>query len=124
MYAIRSYYGIIARLNIGSANARDMLALVNSIEIVPDLKYLLQNFDTPLLNNLTDSLNDLPELLAEIGNAISEDPPNILTDGGIIRKGYNEELDELREASTEGKNWLADIHRITSYNVCYTKLLR
>ncbi|MBN2641486.1 MAG: DNA mismatch repair protein MutS [Victivallales bacterium] len=126
---IRDLERIIARLNIGSANARDMLALSNSLRIIPDLKYLLGNFDTPLIRHLDVSLAEMPELMDKIAGAISDDPPNTLTDGGFIREGYDAALDELRSASTEGKNWLADIQRkeqertgIKSLKIKYNKV--
>lgn len=126
---VRDLERIIARMNIGSANARDMLALSNSLRIIPDLKYLLGNFDAPLIRLLDASLAEMPELMNKIAEAISEDPPNTLTDGGFIREGYDAALDELRSASTEGKNWLADIQRkeqertgIKSLKIKYNKV--
>jgi len=106
---IRDLERIIARLNIGSANARDLLALGNSLEILPALRQLLNEFDTPLLNDLRLQLNPLPEAQDRIAAAIADEPPSALTEGGIIRNGYNAELDEFRQASTEGKTWLASI---------------
>jgi DNA mismatch repair protein MutS len=63
----------------------------------------------PLLTRLNGQLHELPELVERIATAISDEPPLTLTDGGIIREGYNQELDELRSAATEGKNWLASL---------------
>jgi DNA mismatch repair protein MutS len=109
--SIRDIERIIARLNIGNANARDMLALANGIEMVPAVKDLLENFDTILLNELHENLHALPDLTEYILNAIAEEPPVTLTDGDIIRHGFNAELDELRSASKEGKNWLSNIQK-------------
>ncbi len=107
--AVRDLERIVARLNMGSANARDMLALANSLSVIPGIKSLLEHFAAPLLEKLNSELNELPELTSLIHSAINDDPPPLLTEGGIFRKGYNEQLDELRSASTEGKNWLAEI---------------
>ena len=109
--SIRDLERIIARLNIGSANARDTLALANGLSMIPPVKILLSNFDTVLLSELQESLHDSPELTERILNTLSEEPPTTLTDGDIIRSGFNAELDELRSASTEGKNWLSNIQK-------------
>ncbi len=109
--SVRDLERIIARLNVGSANARDTLALANGLAMIPPVKTLLSNFDTVLLDELQSCLHDLSELTERIINTISEEPPNTLTDGDIIRSGFNAELDELRSASTEGKNWLGNIQK-------------
>jgi DNA mismatch repair protein MutS len=107
--AVRDLERIVARLNMGSANARDMLALANSLSVIPGIKSLLEHFSAPLLEELNSQMDELPELTSLIHAAIKDDPPPLLTDGGIFREDYNEQLDELRSASTEGKNWLAEI---------------
>ena len=107
--AIRDLERIIARLNIGNANARDMIALANGLAMLPDVKHLLENFNTPLLDQLKSQLSELPELTTRIQQAIVDEPPLSLTDGDIIREGYNKDLDEFRMASKEGKNWLMQI---------------
>lgn len=107
--AIRDLERIIARLNIGNANARDLQALANSLNMIPEIKTLLENFSVPLLEDIHSKLHEIPELEDKIRLAIADEPPLSLTEGGIIRKGYSELLDELRSASTEGKNWLASI---------------
>lgn len=106
---IRDLERITGRLNIGSANARDIQALANSLAIIPGLKALLENFDMPLICELRDKLYELPELVDRINKAIADEPPLAITEGGIIRPGYNAELDEFRKASTEGKNWIASL---------------
>ncbi|MEA4863257.1 MAG: DNA mismatch repair protein MutS [Victivallaceae bacterium] len=106
---VRDLERIVARLNLGTANARDLLMLAASLEALPGIKILLSGFDTPLLNDLSSAVTPLPELAAELRRAIVDDPPLALTDGGLIRDGYDAKLDELRSAATEGKSWLADI---------------
>ncbi len=106
---VRDLERIVARLNLGSANARDMLMLAASLEVLPGIKMLLENFDTPLLNRLNGQIIPLPELVAHITEAIVDEPPLNMADGGIIRAGYNAELDELRSAATQGKTWLMDV---------------
>ena len=109
--SVRDLERIIARLNVGSANARDTLALANGLAMIPPVKTLLSNFDTVLLDELQECLYDLSELTERILSTLSEEPPNTLTDGDIIRSGFNAELDELRSASTEGKSWLSNIQK-------------
>lgn len=106
---IRDMERITGRLNIGSANARDMLALASSIAILPDIKSLLRQFSSPLLDESREKLHELPELTAKILNSIVSEPPLSLTEGDIIREGYHQELDELRQAAREGKSWLSQI---------------
>jgi DNA mismatch repair protein MutS len=106
---IRDLERIVARVNVGSASPRDLLALSSSLSMVPDLKYLLSNFDTILLNQLHEELVELPELVDEIEKTLVDEPPLKVNEGGIIRQGYNEYLDELRAAATDGKSWLASI---------------
>ena len=104
---VRDMERITARLNIGSANARDMLSLAASLSIVPDLKNMLSYYDMPLLCELREQLNGVPELVDEIHRTVAEEPPLTLRDGGIIRTGYDSMLDDYRKAATEGKNWIA-----------------
>ncbi len=106
---IRDLERIIGRLNIGSANARDMLALASSLGILPDIKNLLRQFSSPMLDDARDKLHELPELVQKIESAIFAEPPLSLTDGGIICEGHCPELDELRQAAREGKSWLSQI---------------
>jgi DNA mismatch repair protein MutS len=109
--AVRDLERITARLNVGSANARDMLALAYGISQIPPVKTLLSNFDTVLFEELRTRLHELPEMSERILATITDEPPVSLTDGDIIRSGFNEELDELRRASTDGKSWLSNIQK-------------
>jgi DNA mismatch repair protein MutS len=104
---IRDLERITARLNLGSANARDLLALARGLRAVPGLKTLLAAYDLPLLGELRDRLRDRPALADEIEATLVEDPPPAVTDGGLIRPGRDERLDEFRRAATDGKGWLA-----------------
>jgi len=99
---------LIARLGAGSGNARDLNALGLSLTMLPALRKKLEGVKSALLKTLADTLSPLPELTALIQRAIVDEPPATLRDGGVIRKGYHSELDELRDAATEGKRWLAE----------------
>ncbi len=106
---VRDLERIIGRLNVGSANARDLIALSNSLESIPGLKILLDSYKAVLISQLNTKIELFPDLTTLIGTAISDEPPVTLTDGGIIRDGYNAALDELRQASREGKKWIAEL---------------
>lgn len=106
--AIRDIERTITRLAVGSnASARDLLVLKRGLEMVPGLRTLLSDASAQLLHNEADELEELPELTERIGRAIVDEPPATIHDGGIFREGFNQELDTLRHASTEGKDWIA-----------------
>jgi DNA mismatch repair protein MutS len=102
---------LISRVSLGSANARDLLALKTSLRLIPSIKEQLQNCETALLMTLEESLDPLTELAELIDNAIHPEPPVTVRDGNLIHDGYNEELDELREITGEGKNWMASLQK-------------
>lgn len=106
--AIRDIERTITRLAVGSnASARDLIVLKRGLEMVPGLRTLLSDASAQLLHNEADELEELPELTELIGRAIVDEPPATIHDGGIFREGFNQELDTLRHASTEGKDWIA-----------------
>lgn len=100
---------LIARLNAGTGNARDVRALGRSLAVLPGLIAQAGNIEAPLLQELAADIQPLPELADLIDRAIVEEPPITLRDGGVIRAGYHVELDELKEASTKGRNWLVEL---------------
>lgn len=100
---------LIGRISYKTANPRDLIAFRNSLEMLPHIKNLLGEFSSPLLQYLFGELDTLEDIHDLIGNAIVEDPPVSVRDGGIIRDGYHEEADKYRHAKTEGKTWLAEL---------------
>lgn len=100
---------LIGRISYKSANPRDLIAFRNSLEMLPFIKNLLEEFHSPLLRSLWEELDTLEDLSDLIKRAIVEEPPISVRDGGIIRDGYHEEADKLRHAKTEGKTWLAEL---------------
>jgi DNA mismatch repair protein MutS len=96
-----------SKIAMASANAKDLLALRNSLEKLPRIDDLLSSFYAPYLKTLRDQIDMLPELVSILDEAIVDDPPFVLRDGGLIRDGYNSDLDELRVISREGKGWIA-----------------
>lgn len=105
--AVRDLERVIVRLTVGSANARDLGTLQQGLAAVPDLRALLGGLDPVLIAELSDQMAELPELAGLIASAIVDAPPIAITDGGLIRDGYDEKLDDLRRAATDGKNWIA-----------------
>jgi len=102
---------LLAKVTLGSASPRDVLALGRSLEKVPDLKRLVvpTGEASPSLCSLHDRLNELPEVTNLILEAIADDPPLAISDGGAIRAGYNAELDDLRDLSRNGRQYIARI---------------
>ena len=100
---------LITRVTYQTANPRDLIAFRNSIHMLPPIKTLMSDFQSPLLKRLDEQLDTLDELYELIERSITEEPPLTLHDGGILKEGYNEEVDRLRKAKTDGKSWLADL---------------
>lgn len=100
---------LITRVTYQTANPRDLIAFRNSIHMLPPIKTLMSDFQSPLLKRLYEQLDTLDELYELIKRSITEEPPLTLHDGGILKEGYNEEVDRLRKAKTDGKSWLADL---------------
>ncbi len=98
---------LTGRVAMGKASPRDMAALKTSLEQVPALKQTLADCQNPLIQELAAGCLPLPELRELIENAIIDEPPLALKEGGVIRPGYNAQLDELRSLSSQGKGWIA-----------------
>lgn len=99
---------LIARLGAGAGNGRDVNALAQSLEQLPSVLAQLEGLDAGRLQEVAKQVEPLPELVSEIRRAIEEEPPVTIKEGGVIRKGYHAELDELRSAATQGRQWLAE----------------
>ncbi len=100
---------LIGRISYKTANPRDLLAFKNSLAMIPYIKDILKEFSSPLLKGLEAELDPLEDLRDLIEQAIVEEPPISVRDGGMIREGFHEEADRLRHAKTEGKTWLAEL---------------
>ena len=99
---------LITRITYQTANPKDMVAFSNSLEMLPPIKMLLGDIDCELAKEIMDSFDCLEDLYSLLKESI-KDPPLSVRDGNIIKAGYNEEVDRLRSASTDGKKWLADL---------------
>jgi len=100
---------LIGRISYQTANPRDMIAFKTSLEMLPHIKTLLGDFQSPLLRELYEELDVLADLQSGIEQAICEEPPISIRDGDIIRDGFHEDVDRYRQAKTEGKSWLAKV---------------
>jgi DNA mismatch repair protein MutS len=121
---VRDIERAVGRLSQASGNARDLVALRTSLEQIPELKRQLEAFiarmefgqaagasaqSGRLQYVIRDELHELPELRDKLARALVEDPPFVLKEGGIFRDGFDADLDELRRASREGKNWISEL---------------
>ncbi len=100
---------LISRVAYKTANPRDLIALKSSLEMLPHIKAMLSSFKTELLKTSCDNLDTLDDIYELIEKAIVEEPPIQIKEGGIIKEGFNEEVDRLRRAKTDGKTWLAEL---------------
>ncbi|MCG0237771.1 MAG: DNA mismatch repair protein MutS [Firmicutes bacterium] len=98
---------LAGRIAYGNANARDLVALKHSLVALPSLKILLGDARSRRLQELRDQLDMLDDVRDLIERAIDDDPPYNLNEGGLIKSGYNAEVDRLRKAAREGKGWIA-----------------
>ena len=100
---------LVGKITYQSANPRDLIAFQSSLSMLPSVKCILKDMESYLLKEIYEELDPLEELCDLVGRAIQEEPPLAMKEGGIIKDGYNEEVDRLRKAKSEGKNWLADL---------------
>ncbi|MCR5482696.1 MAG: DNA mismatch repair protein MutS [Clostridia bacterium] len=97
------------RLACGNANAKDLIALRNSLYFLPEIKSDTESSDSELLKRLSGEIRDLSDIYNMIDEAVVEDPPFTLTDGGIIKDGFSEELDGLKESIADAKKWITEL---------------
>ncbi len=100
---------LIGRIAYKSAGPRDLIAFKNSLMMLPHIKHILNEFDSDLIREINEDMDGLSDIAALIESAIVEEPPIAVREGGIIKEGYNEEVDKLREAKTKGKEWIAEL---------------
>ncbi|WP_291580249.1 DNA mismatch repair protein MutS [Clostridium sp. UBA6640] len=100
---------LVGKISSKSINAKELLALKNSIEKIPRIKDLLSNFSENLLIDIEKNLDDLNDIYELLHSSISESPAISIKEGNIIKEGYNEEIDELRNSKKCGKQWIANL---------------
>ena len=98
---------LVSRITYQTANPRDLIAFQSSLSMLPHIKYILSEMKSPLLKDIYEGLDTLDDLCGLVQTSIKEEPPIAMRDGGIIRDGYNEEVDKLRMAKSNGKDWIA-----------------
>ena len=100
---------LISRIVSGSANARDLVGLRNSLATLPQVREIVSACELERIRSLGDQIETLDEVIDLVERAIQEEPPITVREGGMIRQGYNEELDRLRTAGKDGKTWIANL---------------
>ena len=102
---------LAARVGSERANARDLIALKQALHVIPVIKKTLKGLKSELLAGLRDGLRELKSLAEKLDRALVDEPPLSLTEGGLIRAGYNKDLDDLRVISSGGKCWIAELQQ-------------
>lgn len=100
---------LVCKITYKSANPRDLTAFRSSLSMLPHIRCIMGDMDSPLLREIFDSLDTLEDLCRLITDAIQDEPPLAMKEGNIIREGYDEEVDRLRSAKSDGKEWLAKL---------------
>lgn len=98
---------LASRVSMRVVNGRDLIALKSSLMALPEIRALLHDLDSHLIKSVYAGLDEMPDILDLIERSIVEDSPMTIREGGIIKKGYDNELDELISISTDGKKWIA-----------------
>lgn len=120
---------LAGRISYGNANARDLISLKSSLSKLPELKTELSQTNSKMLKKLYSDLDELKDVTELIEKSIVDEPPITIKEGGIIKTGYSEEIDECKRAAIEGKSWLVNIEAkekeltgIKTLKVGYTKV--
>lgn len=100
---------LLGKVSYKSANPRDMIAFRNSLEMLGPIKAVLGGFDKKFLNQINDEIDSMEDIYYLIDSSIVEEPPITIREGGMIKEGFDADIDTLRHAKTDGKNWLAKL---------------
>lgn len=100
---------LLGKVSFKTANPRDLIAFRNSLRMLPHIKTILKDFEQGLLGEINDSIDGLEDICTLIDSSIIEEPPISTREGDIIKDGFDETIDKLRHAKTEGKNWLMQL---------------
>lgn len=103
---------LIGRIGYGNANAKDLIQLSKSLKVVPSIKESIYKIGSPSLNSLADAMPNLSAINELIEASIVENPPFTIKEGGMIKQGYNADLDELNSLSRGGKEWISRLEAI------------
>lgn len=102
---------LISRVSTGRATPRELIAIKSSLKKIPFIKEILANFKVSTIKQIGTSLESLNNIVEKIEEAIVDNPPNQVNDGGIIKSGFSAELDELRDIAIHGKEWIANLQK-------------
>lgn len=102
---------LAAKISMGKVSPRELVMLKSSLKELPLIKKTLDDCKSGLLVNLRKQISELPEVVSLIETTLNEDPPALLNDGGLIRDGFNAELDELRDMAKNGKTWMSALQQ-------------
>ena len=100
---------LMTRVSYGTANPRDLIALRGSLSMFAPIRQVLEDFEGGLLSALRDDMDDFRDLVDLLDRSIEDEPPLQVKEGGIIRSGFNADIDRLREAKTQGRQWLMNL---------------
>ncbi len=100
---------LLARVSFKTANPRDLIALSSSLKMLPHIRTVISDLSCEELDRIRSEFDDLSDIESLIDSSINEEPPLTIRDGDIIKDGFDEEVDRLRKAKTDGKSWLADL---------------
>ncbi len=100
---------LTTRVSYETANPRDLIALKNTLKVIPDIISLIGDYKSELFKKMNEEIDDLSDIYALINDAIAEEPKITTREGGIIKEGYNKEVDTLKKADTDGKKWIASL---------------
>ena len=100
---------LAGKISYGNANGRDLISLKNSVKQLPEIKQILSKTESGLLHELYEELDVLQDIYELIEKSIVEEPPISVKEGGIIKLGYDPEIDVLKKATTEGKTWIVQL---------------
>ena len=100
---------LVGKITYQSANPRDLIAFQSSLSMLPSVKCILKDMESDLLKEIYEELDPLEELCDLVGRAIQEEPPLAMKEGGIIKEGFKDDIDQLKRAKTEGKQWLMEL---------------
>ncbi len=102
---------ISSRITYGSASAREMVVLRESLEVIPKIKASLSSFRSQMISSTVSQMDEMNDIVSLISTTISDDPPMNLKDGGTIREGYSDELDKYRSAMKNGASWILELEQ-------------
>ena len=106
----------------GNSNARDMISLKNSLSKMPQVKNTLSNCSSKYLKELHENLDELQDLFELIDKSIVDEPPIAIKEGGIIKLGFDPEIDKLKNATTDGKTWLVQLEQEENLKIGFNKV--